>query len=145
VSIADALLNKGNKLGELRRTEEAIAAYDDLIARFSKATEPELRDRVVWALNNRSGLLGEPGSRDKGLAILEDLTARFEASTEPEAHEAVAKLLIAKGLVLEKVDRREALRVYDELLARFEGTGVQLGSGLDCCIAAETLQTLHVF
>jgi hypothetical protein len=33
----------------LGRREEAIAVYDDLLARFGSATEPALRERVTWA------------------------------------------------------------------------------------------------
>jgi len=35
-----ALRNKGIALGALGRSEEAIAVYDDLLARFGTATEP---------------------------------------------------------------------------------------------------------
>src|SRR5690242_13670148 len=41
--VARALSNKGVTLGELGRSEEAIAVYDELERRFGGATEPALR------------------------------------------------------------------------------------------------------
>jgi len=42
-------VNKGFALGALDRSEDAIAVYDDLLARFATATEPALREAVARA------------------------------------------------------------------------------------------------
>ena len=42
-----ALFNKGLALGALDRSAEAIAVYDDLVARFGTATELPLREQVA--------------------------------------------------------------------------------------------------
>ena len=52
-----ALVNKGVRLGSLNRSQEAIAAYDDVVKRFGEATEPALREQVAKALVNKGILL----------------------------------------------------------------------------------------
>jgi hypothetical protein len=41
--VAQALVNKGATLGELGRGEDAIAVYDDVIARFGADEDPALK------------------------------------------------------------------------------------------------------
>ena len=54
--VAKALLNKGVRLSALGRSEDAIAAYDDLLARFGAATELPLRELVAKALVDKDSL-----------------------------------------------------------------------------------------
>ena len=49
---AKALVNKGVTLGALGRSEDAVAVYDDLLARFGTATEDEL-EKIVSAAKKR--------------------------------------------------------------------------------------------
>ena len=51
---ARALFNKGVTLGQLGRSEEEIAVYDDVLARFGTATELPLREPVAKTLAARS-------------------------------------------------------------------------------------------
>ena len=44
-----ALVNKGVRLGALERSEEAVAVYGEVVARYGDATEPALRERVAIA------------------------------------------------------------------------------------------------
>jgi hypothetical protein len=55
--VAKALYNKGITLGQLNRSEEALAVFDAPIARFEDASEPALRDQVTEA-HNKSITLG---------------------------------------------------------------------------------------
>ena len=43
---SSVLLDRGLELGKLGKSEEAIAAYDDLIAQFVKATDDETAETV---------------------------------------------------------------------------------------------------
>jgi hypothetical protein len=52
--VADALGNKGAVLQALDRPEQAIAPYDEIVARFGDATEPALRELVEVARTARS-------------------------------------------------------------------------------------------
>jgi TolA-binding protein len=47
--VAKALLYKGIAFGELGRAEEAIAVYEDVIARFGDAADPAIREQVAKA------------------------------------------------------------------------------------------------
>ena len=51
--VARSLFGRGAVLGQLNRGEEAIAVYDQLIARFGEATEPALREQVARAMVNK--------------------------------------------------------------------------------------------
>ena len=77
--------------------EEAIAAYDDLLARFGAATELPLREQVAKALFNKGVTLGALGRSEDAIAVYDDLLARFGAATELPLRELVAKALFNKG------------------------------------------------
>ena len=49
-----ALVNKGARLTQLDRSEEAIAAYEKVTTRFGNASEPALREQVAMALVTRA-------------------------------------------------------------------------------------------
>ena len=53
--VAQALFNKGYTLGALKRSEEAIVVYDEVVKRFGEATEPALREQVGKALEALGG------------------------------------------------------------------------------------------
>ena len=51
-----AFVNKGVALSALGRSEEAIAAFDDVVARFGAATEAPLYELVAHAKFARDSL-----------------------------------------------------------------------------------------
>jgi len=53
---ARALVNKGITLGQLGRGADAMALYDEVVARFGAATEEPLRDIVAKALSAKRQL-----------------------------------------------------------------------------------------
>jgi tetratricopeptide (TPR) repeat protein len=66
---ARALFNKGATLGALGRSEDEIAVYDDLLARFGTATELPLRERVANTLINKGLTLGGLGRSEDAIAV----------------------------------------------------------------------------
>jgi tetratricopeptide (TPR) repeat protein len=80
--VAKALFSKGVTLGALDRGAEAIAVYDDLLARFGTATELPLREQVANALYNKGVTLGALGRSAEEIAVYDDLLARFGTATE---------------------------------------------------------------
>jgi hypothetical protein len=50
VARVNALFEKAWQLDSAERLDDAIAAYDELIARFKADTNPEVRNRVTNAL-----------------------------------------------------------------------------------------------
>jgi len=118
--LARALLRKGYVLRQLNRHEEALAAYDQVLARFGEATEPALREQVAWALVNKGYILGELNRREEALAAYDQVLARFGEATELPLRERVARALVGKGNRLSELNRHEeALAAYDQVLARF--------------------------
>jgi hypothetical protein len=47
------MFNVGVLLGELGRSEEALAVYGDVVARFGEAPEPAVGEPVAKALVNK--------------------------------------------------------------------------------------------
>ena len=45
--VAIALYNKGVRLGQLDRSEDAVAVYEELIARFGDAAQPSITELVL--------------------------------------------------------------------------------------------------
>jgi hypothetical protein len=60
-SEAEALFDKGHYLGIIDCHTEAIAVYDDLLARFGTSTKPAVREQVAKALVSKAVSLGERG------------------------------------------------------------------------------------
>jgi hypothetical protein len=87
--VARALVNKGITLGTLNRSADAIAAYDDVVARFGDAAEPALREQVAGALVNKGIRLGTLNRSAEAIAVYDDVVARFGDAAEPALREAV--------------------------------------------------------
>ena len=120
---AEYLFNRGFLFGELQRAEEALAAYDELLAQFKDTAEPRLRELVAKTLRNKGVNLGRLQRSEDELASYEELLARFTDATEPTLREQVAVALLNKGVRLGRLQpprTEEELAAYDELLARFE-------------------------
>ncbi len=47
--VAQALFNKDVRLGQLQRSEEEIAVYDEMVKRYGDAPEAALREQVAQA------------------------------------------------------------------------------------------------
>jgi tetratricopeptide (TPR) repeat protein len=115
-----AILNRGITLGELNRSEEEIAAYDELLARFGEAEEPELREPLARALFSKGVTLGELDRFEEEIAAYDELLARFGEAEEPELRPVAAMALFNRAVRLGALGRfEEEIAAYDELLARF--------------------------
>jgi tetratricopeptide (TPR) repeat protein len=116
----EALSNKGLRLSQLGRSLEALAAYDDLVARFGKMTNLSLRAHVAKALINKGATLGALGRNEDAIVNYDDLLVRFGAATEIALREYVARALFDKGVALGRIGRSEdECAAYDDLLTRF--------------------------
>ncbi|MEW5734056.1 MAG: AAA family ATPase [Thermodesulfobacteriota bacterium] len=118
--VAQAFVNKGAALGELKRRKEEIAVYDDLLARFGDRMETPIAEMAAKALINKAITLGELERWEEEVAVYNNLLARFGDRMETPIAEEVAKALVNKAVTLGKLDRlEEEIAVYDDLLARF--------------------------
>jgi hypothetical protein len=69
--------------------EEAIAVFDDIVARFGTASETVLREAVARALLNKGGALGELGRNEEAIAVCDDVLGRFGTASEPTLREVI--------------------------------------------------------
>jgi tetratricopeptide (TPR) repeat protein len=117
----DASVNVGWLLGELDRSEEAVAVYDEVVARFEEAPEPALLDQVARALVNKGVTLGRLDRSEEAVAVYDEVVARFAKAPEPALLDQVGTALVNKGVTLSELARsEEAVAVFDEVVARFE-------------------------
>jgi tetratricopeptide (TPR) repeat protein len=120
VRAAEALRRCGNELAALGDLSEALALYNLIISRFSKAREPALREQVAKALFNKGWVLDNRGDSEDAIGVYDDVVARFGEASEPALREEVAMALVNKGIMLdERGDSEQAIGVYDDVVARF--------------------------
>jgi tetratricopeptide (TPR) repeat protein len=98
--VAQALFNKGNRLGQMNRSEDAIAAYDEVVKRFGDAPEAALREPVAKALVNKGVTLGQMNRSEDAIAEYDEVVKRYGAAPEAALREQVANALNGKGYML---------------------------------------------
>jgi tetratricopeptide (TPR) repeat protein len=76
--VAKALVNKGYRLGQLDRSEEEIAVYDEVVRRFGERTEPGLAELVAKALVNKGYRLGQLDRSEEEIAVYDEVVRRYE-------------------------------------------------------------------
>ncbi len=60
----------------MNRREEAIAIYDDVVARFGTPTEVNLREQVAKALVNKGVALGALNRIEEEIVIYDEVWSR---------------------------------------------------------------------
>jgi TolA-binding protein len=88
-----ALFNKGVTLRQLDRSNEAIAVYDEVVARFADDPASAVREQAAMALVNRGVRLGQLDRSDEAIAVYDEVVARFADDPDPAVREAVATAL----------------------------------------------------
>ena len=117
---ARALFDKAVALGDRNQTEDALAAYDEVVRRFGKSDSPFVLDPIAKALVNRGALLGRMDRKEEALASWDEVARRFGESEAPALREGVAMALVNKGIAFGALNRpAEALVAYDEVVRRF--------------------------
>ncbi len=101
------LFNTGVTLGKLGRTDEAIAAYDLVEARYAKDTAPALREQVAMALFNKGVALGQLGRTDEAIVAYGLVVGRYANDTAPTLREVAAKALFNNGVALWQLGRSD--------------------------------------
>jgi tetratricopeptide (TPR) repeat protein len=118
------LFDKATALYRRGQADEAIAAYDSLVARIGSTDDLDLLALIADALFNKGVILQQSLQRPgAAMEAYDALLARFDTAKEPPLMEAVAKTLQNKGFLLYSLGRRaEAIKVCDELEERFGST-----------------------
>jgi tetratricopeptide (TPR) repeat protein len=103
LSDAQALFKEGVRLGELGCNAEAISVYDNLLARFSGATEWPLREQVAEALHNKGSALGKLGCREEAIIVYDELLNLLDGNVP------LRKLRVARRLIINAKSERDRL------------------------------------
>ena len=125
---AMASIDKGVALARIGDYAAAIAAFDEVTARFGGGDVPEMLEWVVsWAWGAKGAAQEELGDHAAAIAAFDEVIARFGDSNALEIQEWVTWALSCKGLVQTAIGRGdESLRVCAELdrrLAALTGGG----------------------
>jgi tetratricopeptide (TPR) repeat protein len=129
---ADALVGLGRARGEQERYDDAIKAYGEVVRRFGRASESNLREQVVRALFNKGCVLGEQNKQGEQKGYGDEIKAydgvvrRCDKDPVLELRKWWARALVNKGVVLGKQEGRgkekswkEAIKACDEVVRRF--------------------------
>ncbi|MBL4691012.1 MAG: hypothetical protein JKY68_06055, partial [Rhodospirillales bacterium] len=103
---AMALFNKGVALGEAGKSEEAIAAYDEVVRRFGDSGETALLEQVAKAFNGKAfrrlimakASLQSPDNENEAKPLLSQALADAEMGLEITSEDSM--LLGNKGYAL---------------------------------------------
>src|ERR687886_88507 len=80
--VSAAMRSRARALQRLGRTDEAIAAFAALAARFADAPEATVRGRATRALLSYAWLLAEDGRHEEALAGYDAVVARVSGTTD---------------------------------------------------------------
>lgn len=120
INTAQALFNRAVTLGNLKRNEEAITTYEQIIATYRTDTAPGIREQVAKALFNKGVRHGKMGNNDKAIATYDQVIKTYQADTAPAIREQVAKALINKGVRHGKMgDNDKEIATYDQVIETY--------------------------
>ena len=115
-----ALIDKGNRLDEMNKLEEALVAYDEVLSRYGASNAPALLEGVAMALVNKGTILGRLERLEEALAACDEVISRYRENDTPFLLEHLAAALVNKGMILRRLNRlEEALAVYEEVVSRY--------------------------
>ena len=92
-----ALFNKGITLGQMGKSDEEIAVYDEMTKRYGDDPEAGVRERVVNALVNKGIALDLMGENEKAIAVYDEVVKRYGDAQEAGVREQVVGALNGKG------------------------------------------------
>ncbi|HWA50680.1 MAG TPA: hypothetical protein VG742_20595 [Dongiaceae bacterium] len=116
--LARAMRRCGWELGWLRRSDEEIAAYDDVIATYGHLDDAGIRDVVLQALEGKLLAFRDQEDFEATLEACDDLLARYEKDSKESTMDIVARTLIRKGGVLNKLGKiGPELACYEKVIA----------------------------
>lgn len=115
---------KGEVSAEYGDWNDALAAYDEVVARFGDSDDPGLRWQIASALAGRGHTYRKRGDHTAATAAYDEVVDRFGDSDDANLLEKVANALIWKGNAsVERGDWKAALAAYGEVITRFEDSG----------------------
>ncbi|MEQ1890782.1 MAG: tetratricopeptide repeat protein [Alphaproteobacteria bacterium] len=115
-----ARFSEAHALGQLGRQQEAIAAYDDVIARYDASIAPELQEWVARALVSKGVELALSEQLQKAIDVWDKVIQRYGASDASALQEHVANALYNKAASLILLGQyRAGIAACDDIIARY--------------------------
>lgn len=123
-----ARLNEGVALNKLKRHDEEVNVYDDVIARVDASPDAGLRQWAASAGVNKGVTLIGQRRFDDAIAAFDDVIVLYGAATELALREHAANARLNKGVLFFALNRfDDAIAEYDVVI---EGYGAASEAGL---------------
>ena len=115
-----ALALSGEAEAMLGDDRGATERCDEVVRRYQRFAEPEIRSPVAWAMTCKAAVVGRCGSPRQAVKLLDAALAHIGDPVTPELRERAAEALRFRGNWLEwRRRRKQALADYREVLERF--------------------------
>lgn len=98
--LAFAYFNKGVAYRQADKYQQAVAAYDELLARFGDSQQVVVKNLLASAYSNQAENLVKMEQYDQARMVVDAALAKFASSTDPALMEAIATLYNNKGFLL---------------------------------------------
>lgn len=96
-------------------SEDAVAAYEEVILRFGESDIPAVLEWVAKALVNKGVALGMLNRPHEALEVFDEVVRRFRESDAPALLRSLATALVNRAGALDVLNRpQEALEACDE-------------------------------
>jgi tetratricopeptide (TPR) repeat protein len=118
--VAMAIGIKGTALIKLNRSEEAIAAFDQMIKHFGDDKEPEIRKQVARAIFRKGSALGRLNRSEEAIAVFDEIINRFGDDKEETTRKLVERVMEDKLKVLLTIPERleNVLQTAEEMIGK---------------------------
>jgi tetratricopeptide (TPR) repeat protein len=115
-----ALLEKGFGLRDADRHDEALAVFDEFVARIGHDPDPKVQRAVAQAQLDKGLVLDGLGRHAEEIAVYDELVARHREAAAPAIRELVAWALYNRAWTLSSLNRSvEAIASFREVSGRF--------------------------
>jgi tetratricopeptide (TPR) repeat protein len=104
---AQGLGGKAFMLPEAGRSDEALALFEELIARFSEASDADVRESVSKAILSKGITLSQLGRYEEALLTFDTLFDRLGDEIEPWAPFHLASAIFNRAVTLKDMNRLE--------------------------------------
>ena len=119
--LARAIHNRAMALQALGRHDEAVHAFQSLLAKFEEAPEDDIRSLITSALTNAAVSAGSAGEFDAALHYLDSVLRRLDAARTFDDRRALANAMYNRATVLKMAGRiEEANAAFDATYERFQ-------------------------
>ena len=139
-AVAQAFAMKAHVHRRLENFDDAIAAYDDLVARFGDDDAPELRVACCEGLRNKAAALIEAGRPIEAIETYSHLNEIYGADVSSAVQERVAIALVNHGLAYALARGKEAaVAAWDHVVTRFGNQGPRFHDAVVLALAGKSI------